>query len=423
MLNATRFGAAVFAAAAISMFPGKASADPVVVTVPGGTLTHTIPGMATPEIGPYDVATPQINVPRVCAGAVFCAGPIDIPPQTIVTIPRVNPVPVTPPITVSASTTNIVAVANPTLNTLVTVPPTTILVPNPFGGGPIPIEVCPTSCIVPGAQVVDGAAGSVTIAACVGATCESETVPVMYGNTNPGQVCFTQATHSTVEGNSGTRTVTLNVQRIGGSFGPASVSWSTQPGTAIAPSDYLNGSGGFNWASGDSSGRSLSVSVVGDTVVEPDENFSVALSAPSGATLCQPSAATVTIINDDAPPADPDPDDFVFVDRYPVTRGTVIYSNIITITGINVPVSAVATGGQVSKRTNGVCDGTGTWASSVTVTLGDAVCVRHTSSSEWLTSVSTDLTVGHSDGARDTFTSTTREPIGDECPPPGQICP
>ena len=419
-----RIGAAILAASGLSTFATPAAADPVVITVPGGTLTHTIPGIATPVIGPYDVATPQITVPRACAGSVFCAGPIDIPPQTIVSVPRVNPVPLTPPITVTASTTNIVAVANPALNVLVTVPPTTILVPNPFGGGPIPVEVCPNSCIVPGAQVVDGASGSVTIAACAGSTCESETVPVAYGNTNPGQICFTQATHSTAEGHSGTRSVTLTVQRIGGSFGNASVSWSTQPGTALAPGDYLSGGGNFSWASGQSDNRSATVYVVGDTVNEPDENFSVVLSGISGATYCQPSAATVTIINDDAFVPDEQPDQFLFIDRYPEGRSTMIYSNIVTISGINTDVTATASGGEVAKvPTGAVCDGTLGWSGSVSVSPGNAVCVRHLSSPDWQSSVSTTLTVG-SPAVSDVFTSTTRDEPIDECPPPGGgLCP
>jgi hypothetical protein len=424
MFISMRTGAAALAAAAISSYAGAASADPVVITVPGGSLTHTIPGTATPQIGPYDVATPQISVPRVCAGTVFCAGPIDIPPQTIVSVPRVSPVPLTPPITVTATTTNIVAVVNPVLTSLVTVPPTTILVPNPFGGEPIPVEVCPNSCSVPGAQVVDGATGSVTIAACAGAVCESETVPVMYGNTSPGQICFTQATHSTGEGNSGTHGVTLSVQRIGGSFGTASVSWSTQPGSALPPGDYLSSNGGFTWASGQSDTRSLSVSVVGDTLDETDESFSVVLSGVNGATLCQPSAASVTIIDDDAVVPDEQPDQFLFIDRYPVSRGAMIYSNIVTISGINKDVPATASGGEVANVPAGaICDGTLAWGGSVTVSPGGRVCVRHLSSAEWQTSVSTTLSVG-SPAVSDTFTSTTREEPIDECPPPGGgLCP
>jgi len=45
----------------------------------------------------------------------------------------------------------------------------------------------------------------------------------------------------------------------------------------------------------------ITVNVAGDTVVEPDETFSVTLSAPTGSTLGT-AAATATILNDDAPP-------------------------------------------------------------------------------------------------------------------------
>lgn len=538
MSRATRLRATVAVAVTISAFSGAALAEPEVVVVPGGTVTHTIPGTSTPTIGPLDIATPPITVPRTCAGTVFCAGPIYVPPQTVVHVPQVNPVPVTPPVTLTVSTTDIVAVVNPVVTTLVTIPPTTIPVPNPFGGDPIPVDVCPQSCSVPGASVVDGATGYVTVTACVGATCETQTVPVQLGNTSAGQICFTQAAQSVSEGAGG---ATLYVQRTGGTFNEASVTYSTQNGTAIAPGDYTAQSNRtLLWAHGQGGSQPITVSIVSDSSDEPDENFSVVLTSSSGATLCQPSAATVTILDDDNPPAgslrfatgsyvvnedgvsvnievqrvggtygtatakvafangtangsdysvnpgtenitftgtttsqfvtvfisndaadepneqfqasltevsgaglgtpssttvtildndeppsDGEPDQFTFVDRVGVARSQMIYSNVITITGINVPVDVTVWGGEWSLRTTGICDSTGTWygegTSGPQVTNGALVCVRHMSASDFLTSVGTNLIVGNPSKS-DIFTSTTRQQIGDECNP-GQICP
>jgi Calx-beta domain len=526
MFSATRLRAAGFLAAALCTPAGVALAQAEVITVPGQTITHTLPGTSLPVIGPVAVGTPPITVPRTCAGTVFCAGPIEVPPQTIVSVPAVGPIGLTPPITVTASTTDIVAVVDPAVTTLLRIPPTTIPVPNPFGGGPIPVDVCPNYCDVPGASVLDGITGSVTVTACVGATCETQIVPVQFGDTNPGQVCFTRATQQVAEGGG---SVTLTVERTGGSFNDAYVSYSTQPGTALSPGDFGARSDQLHWAHGQGGTLSFTVPVVNDTTDESDENFSVVLSGATGATLCQPSAASVTIVDDDNPPAgslqfsssayqvdengvsviltvqrtdgtfgtaqadvvftngsagstdyvnpgpvpvtfsgtttsqtvtvfisddaadepnetfnaslqnvvgaslgtpnaatvtiadddvpsdDPNPEPFFFVDNPRTPRNVYLASNAVLITGINVAVTPSVSG--VSSSAYDVnCDGS---TGDGPVSNGQTICVRHMTASTFLTPTSTTLTIGDKS---DTFTSTTREPIGDNCPP-GQICP
>jgi len=73
-------------------------------------------------------------------------------------------------------------------------------------------------------------------------------------------------------------------------------------GTATA-ADFAGGvlpSGTVSFVAGQAT-ATITVNVAGDTVVEPDETFTVTLSAPTGSTLGT-AAATATILNDDAPP-------------------------------------------------------------------------------------------------------------------------
>ncbi|QNP58738.1 IPTL-CTERM sorting domain-containing protein [Paenacidovorax monticola] len=76
--------------------------------------------------------------------------------------------------------------------------------------------------------------------------------------------------------------------------------WFTADDSATAPSDYQQASGTLNWSAGDSSPRTITVLVKGDTAVEPDERFSVFLANASGAILPPGSREGVgTITNDD----------------------------------------------------------------------------------------------------------------------------
>lgn len=96
---------------------------------------------------------------------------------------------------------------------------------------------------------------------------------------------------------------------------------------------------------------------------------------------------------------------FLFSAQNGVARGTVVESDSITVTGIDgspVTVAISITGGDYSV--NG-----GAYSSTAsTVQLNDTVRVRHTSSSNYETSVNTDLTIGTgSNAVSGTFTSTT----------------
>ncbi len=108
------------------------------------------------------------------------------------------------------------------------------------------------------------------------------------------------------EGNSGTTTRTIKVDRLGGSAGSLSVKFLTVDGTAGAGKDYAALPGAsLTWADGDSASKSFDLEIVADSAVESNETFIVFLTLPPdasnpGAKLGEVGAwATVTVLNDD----------------------------------------------------------------------------------------------------------------------------
>jgi hypothetical protein len=96
------------------------------------------------------------------------------------------------------------------------------------------------------------------------------------------------------------------------------------------------------------------------------------------------------------------PDVFRFAAQANVPLSTLVASNAVTITGINAPSPISVSGGEYQ------IDG-GTWLKAApkevaTVTNGQTVMVRHTSSASNSTTVSTTLVIG---GVSATFSSTT----------------
>lgn len=111
-----------------------------------------------------------------------------------------------------------------------------------------------------------------------------------------------QLTVSTANVGEAAGTVTITATRTGGADGAVSVAYTTVNGTATAPADYATAAGTLNWADQDSAPKSFQVTIVNDTLDEPDETFNVVLSAPTGgATLGAITTETVTILDDDVP--------------------------------------------------------------------------------------------------------------------------
>jgi plastocyanin len=86
------------------------------------------------------------------------------------------------------------------------------------------------------------------------------------------------------EGNSSTTPATFTVTLSNATSGPVTAHFQTADGTATAPPDYQAKSGTVTVPAGLTT-ATIAVNVVGDRLMEPDETFTVTLSAPSGATI------------------------------------------------------------------------------------------------------------------------------------------
>lgn len=191
-----------------------------------------------------------------------------------------------------------------------------------------------------------------------------------------GTVAFTASTYSATEGNSGAVSkVVATISRTGDVSQAISVqvALNASPGTALNPDDY---SGilpkTVNFAAGDGANKTVSLTIVGETLSEGDETINLVLQNPScGTMLGAQQTATYTIINDDKPSvtinqaatqADPtknSPINFTVVFSSPVSdfaTGDVTFSGagatsaIVTGSGAtyNVAVSGMTTTGTVT---------------------------------------------------------------------------
>ncbi|SOB87695.1 Calx-beta domain-containing protein [Sphingomonas guangdongensis] len=107
---------------------------------------------------------------------------------------------------------------------------------------------------------------------------------------------------SGAEGNSGTGAITFTVSRSGGTDGAVSASYTVTNGnTDAADFGGTLPSGTVTFAAGAST-ATITIPVTGDTAFEPDETFTVTLSAPQGGATIAAASATGTITNDDAAP-------------------------------------------------------------------------------------------------------------------------
>ena len=106
---------------------------------------------------------------------------------------------------------------------------------------------------------------------------------------------------------------TITVQRTGGKVGNLSVNFATANGTAIAGQDYTATSGTLNFGNGETS-KTFQAPISEDATTEPDETFTITLTAPTLEGLGAPTNMVVTIQDRTTVP-------FVFIPNTSVVEG------------------------------------------------------------------------------------------------------
>ncbi|MEO8033044.1 MAG: Calx-beta domain-containing protein [Acidobacteriota bacterium] len=207
---------------------------------------------------------------------------------------------------------------------------------------------------------------------------------------NGGAFTLSAATYSVNE-NGGS--VTITVTRSGGTD-PATVAFATSNGTASAGADYTTTGGTLSFAAGQTSATFV-VPILDDTLVEGNETFNVALSAPSlGSVLGAQLSAVVTII-------DVEPGVLQFsAPTYSVNENGA--SVVITVTRTNGGTSAVTVNYATSN-------GTATSGADYTASSGTLTWAAGDSTSKTFTVPILDDTIVE---GNETFNITLSAPTG-----------
>ena len=139
---------------------------------------------------------------------------------------------------------------------------------------------------------------------------------------------------SLVEGNAGTSTMTFTATLNNAVQGGFTVNYATADGTATtADSDYVASTGTLTFAGTASETETFTVTINGDTAIEPNETFTVSLNTVSNAAVNITDTATGTIINDDTLPA-------LSINDVSVTEGNAGTSLMTFIVSLSAPASA-----------------------------------------------------------------------------------
>lgn len=93
--------------------------------------------------------------------------------------------------------------------------------------------------------------------------------------------------------------ITIDVERVGGSAGTTTIQYTTSSGSAVAGSDFQSTSGTLTFGDGVTS-QSITINLIDDGNDEGTESFSLTLSNPQGgAGLLSPDMSTINILDDD----------------------------------------------------------------------------------------------------------------------------
>ncbi len=178
----------------------------------------------------------------------------------------------------------------------------------------------------------------------------------------PGSVQFSQATYQVTEG---TATATITVTRTGGAAGGVTVQYRVMPGSPGTATgggvDYTLNTGTLSFGAGDTS-KTFTVSIVNDTLIEPDETVIIELfNRSAGLTLGTQTTTTLTIHDNDAPT-------FNFGSAtYSVAEGAAASVTVVRTNGVG---SAVTVGYQVQAASTATGGGQDYTLANGTVSFG-----------------------------------------------------
>ena len=114
----------------------------------------------------------------------------------------------------------------------------------------------------------------------------------------PAELAIGPLQAARAEGDAGTTAFTFEVTRSVNTTGPLTVDWAVSGADAADFAGGVRPSGTASFADGETT-KTITVDVQGDTAVEPDEGFTVALSNASGDAQITAASAAGTILNDD----------------------------------------------------------------------------------------------------------------------------
>jgi hypothetical protein len=227
-----------------------------------------------------------------------------------------------------------------------------------------------------------------------GTVLTSSSITINDTSTAPVTPTYSVANASTNEGASATANVTTTNVANG-----TTLYWTVNATTA----DVSTTSGSFTI---NANAGSFTIPAIADSLTEGTEFYTISVRTGSTAGTIVASS-TLTINDTSTTVSDTTPDQFTFTDQTNVSLNTVITSNSITVSGINAAASISVSGGTYS------INGGAYTSASGTVTNGQTVSVRHTSSASNSTATNTTLTIG---GVSDVFTSTTVAAAPDTTP-------
>ncbi|SUI87410.1 Ig-like domain-containing protein [Shewanella morhuae] len=177
---------------------------------------------------------------------------------------------------------------------------------------------------------------------------------------------------SMAEGDSGTANMAHTVTLSSTSALTVTVNYTTSNGTATAGSDYTATNGTLTFSPYEIS-KTINVPILGDGLVEPDETYTLTLSAPTGEASLADATAIGTILNDDVLPAVNLVSSSTANGTYKigdVIAATVTFSKSVTVEGIPQLTLETGTTDRVVNYSSG--SGGSTLTFNYTIQAGDS---------------------------------------------------